>query len=48
MSLIGGYDATHTAENILFDNFRINGLKVTNADQLELYVKQAKEIQFKF
>jgi hypothetical protein len=47
MSLIGGYDSTHTAENIVFDNFRLNGVKVTNADQLELYVKQAKNIQFK-
>jgi len=47
MSLIGGYDATHTAENILFENFRLNGTKVTNADQLELYVKQAGNISFK-
>lgn len=47
MSLIGGYDATHTAENILFENFSLNGEKVTNADQLELYVKQAKDIKFK-
>jgi len=47
MSLIGGYDSTHTAENILFDNFRLNEVKVTNADQLELYVKQAKDIKFK-
>jgi hypothetical protein len=47
MSLIGGYDANHTAENILFDNFRLNGEKVTNADQLELYLKQAKNVTFK-
>jgi polygalacturonase len=47
MSLIGGYDATHTAQNIVFDNFRLNGEKVTNADQLELYVKQAKNVTFK-
>jgi polygalacturonase len=47
MSLIGGYDANHTAENILFDNFRLNGEKVTNADQLELYLKQAKNVSFK-
>jgi hypothetical protein len=46
MSLIGGYDSTHTAENILFENFRLNGKKITNADQLELYVKQAKDIKF--
>jgi hypothetical protein len=47
MSLIGGYDSTHTVENILFENFRLNGGKVTNADQLELYVKQAKDIRFR-
>ena len=47
MSLIGGYDSTHTAENILFDNFTLNGVKVTNPDQLELYMKQAKDIKFK-
>jgi hypothetical protein len=47
MSLIGGYDSQHTAENIIFDNFRLNGVKVTNADQLELYIKQAKDIRFK-
>jgi Glycosyl hydrolases family 28 len=47
MSLIGGYDSTHTAENILFENFRLNGMKVTNADQLELYCKQTTDIKFK-
>jgi hypothetical protein len=47
ISLIGGYDSTHTAENILFDNFSLNGVKVTNADQVELYLKQAKNVTFK-
>jgi hypothetical protein len=47
ISLIGGYDATHIAENILFENFRLNGVKVNNADQLELYVKQASNITYK-
>jgi hypothetical protein len=47
MSLIGGYDSTHTAENIQFENFRLNGVKVINADQLELYVKQASNVSFK-
>ena len=47
MSLIGGYDSAHTVENVLFDNFMLNGVKVTNPDQLELYMKQAKDIKFK-
>lgn len=46
-SLIGGYDSAHTAENILFDNLTLNSVKVTDADQLELYIKQAKDIKFK-
>jgi len=47
ISLIGGYDAKHTIENVVFDNFRLNGIKVQNADQLDLYIKQASKISFK-
>jgi hypothetical protein len=47
ISLIGGLDADHTVENVLFDNFRLNGVKVTNADQLDLFIKQAREIEFR-
>lgn len=46
-SLIGGFDAKHTIENVTFDNFRLNGKKVTNTDELDLYIKQAKNIRFK-
>jgi len=47
ISLIGGYDADHMIENVMFDNFKLNNVKVTNADQLDLFVKQAKKIVFK-
>lgn len=46
-SLIGGYDAAHTVENVTFENFRLNGKAVTSADELDLYLKQAKKIVFK-
>lgn len=47
ISLIGGYDENHKIKNITFDNFRLNGEKVLNADQLDLYVKQADGVVFK-
>lgn len=47
ISLIGGYDENHTIENVVFDNFRLNGIKVLNADQLDLFIKQASGIVFK-
>jgi hypothetical protein len=46
-SLIGGYDAEHTVENVLFDNFPVNGVKVLDPDQMDLYCKQAKNIKFR-
>ena len=47
ISLIGGYNAEHTVEHVLFDDFRLNDEKVSNADQLDLYIKQASDIEFK-
>ncbi len=47
ISCIGGYDAEHMIQNVVFDNFRMNGVKVLNTDQLDLYVKQALGITFK-
>ena len=46
ISLIGGYDENHTVENVVFDNFRMNGVKVTNADQLDLFLKHTKNVIF--
>jgi hypothetical protein len=47
MSLLGGYDAKHTVENIIFDNFRVAGVKITNGDDLSLFTKQTKGVVFK-
>lgn len=47
MSLIGGYDANHTIENVTFDNFKVQGVKMMNADQLDLYTKQTFGLKFK-
>jgi hypothetical protein len=46
-SVIGGYDANHLVEDVIFENFRINGVKVLNGDQMDLFVKQVKGIKFK-
>jgi hypothetical protein len=46
-SLIGGFDESHTVENVVFEDFRMNGLKVSNADQMDLYVKQARGVIFR-
>lgn len=47
ISLIGGYDDNHKVKNVTIDNFKLNGQKVTNADQLDLYIKQAENIIIK-
>lgn len=46
-SIIGGYDAKHMIQNVTFDNFTLNGVKVLNADQLDLFTKQVSNIKFK-
>lgn len=46
ISLIGGYDEDHKVKNVTFENFRMNGKKIVNADQMDLYVKQAENITF--
>jgi hypothetical protein len=47
ISLIGGYDENHKIKNVTFDNFRLDGVKVTHADQLDLFLKQTENIVFK-
>lgn len=47
LSIIGGLDSKHTVENVSFENFRMNGKPVTNADEMDLYCKQAKNVTFK-
>jgi hypothetical protein len=47
ISVIGGYDAEHTAENIVLEEFYLGEQKVTNCDQLDLYLKHASGIEFR-
>jgi hypothetical protein len=47
ISLIGGYDENHKIKNVTFENFMLDGQKVTNADQLDLFIKQVEGVKFK-
>jgi len=47
ISVIGGYDSEHTVEDVILDNFRVDGVKVTNPDTLDLFTKQVKNIEFR-
>ncbi len=47
ISLIGGYSDSHKVKKVIFDNFRLNGQKITHADQMDLYIKQAEAVKFK-
>jgi polygalacturonase len=44
VSLIGGHDAAHTVEDVRIEDFVMGGKKITNADELHLFVKQARGI----
>jgi hypothetical protein len=46
ISLIGGFDAGHTVENISFENFVMGDNKVLSPDDLNLYQKHASHITF--
>ncbi len=46
ISLIGGYDENHLIRNVVFDNFRMDGKKIRNADQMDLFIKQAEGVVF--
>jgi hypothetical protein len=46
ISLIGGYDAEHTVENIRFENFVIGETKVLCPDDLNLYSKHSQNVSF--
>jgi polygalacturonase len=47
ISIIGGYNSDHKVENVVFDNFMMNGEKVVNANQLDLFTKEVSGIVFK-
>jgi len=44
ISLIGGLDENHTVENVEFENFIIDGKKVTNLDDLNIHIRHASNI----
>ena len=46
-SLIGGHDATHTVDHVVFEDFFIGEDKVLNGDDLHLFTKQASGIVFR-
>lgn len=47
VSLIGGYDVEHTIENVTFENFLMNGVKATCPEDLDLYLRHAKNVTFR-
>jgi len=47
VSAIGGPDAEHNSEQVRFENFRLNGNPALSADDLDLYLKHAKDVTFR-
>jgi polygalacturonase len=48
VSIIGGYDAAHTIESVIFENFRMNGKLATSADDIDLFTNDhASNISFR-
>jgi hypothetical protein len=45
-SLIGGYDAEHPVEDVVFDDVRFGEKRVANADDLHLFTRNARGIVF--
>ncbi|MBC8080312.1 MAG: hypothetical protein H7X86_08200 [Gorillibacterium sp.] len=47
VSIIGGYDEEHQIKRVTFENFYLGDKKLTNGNQLDLFLKEASEITFK-
>ncbi|MGE5557095.1 MAG: glycosyl hydrolase family 28 protein [Bacillota bacterium] len=47
LSLISGFNADHTVENVIIEDLYIDGQKTTNPDDIALYTKYAKGIVMK-
>ena len=47
ISIIGGYDSEHLAEDVIFEDFYLNDRKIMNGDQLDLHTKNTKNIIFR-
>ncbi len=46
-SIIGGWDATHDVENVLFERLIMGGKHILDADALQLFTRHARGIVFK-
>jgi hypothetical protein len=46
-SVIGGYDEDHLVERVTFDDFKVDGRKILAADELDLYVRHARDVTFR-
>jgi len=40
------WDAAYAVEGVAFENFTVNGAKVTNADDLDIFTRHANGISF--
>ncbi len=47
VSLIGGFDAAHGVDGVLFEDFQVGGVRVTDADGLHLFTKHAENVVFR-
>jgi len=47
ISLIGGYNEEHKVKNVTIKDFYIDGKKITNPDQLDLFTKQVEDVIIK-
>jgi hypothetical protein len=47
ISLIGGWDATHTIENIAIENFAIDGVPVRHLDEIEICTRHCSNLRLK-
>ena len=47
ISLMGGYNPHHTIEGVIIENFNLDDTRIENADQLDLYLKNAHGIEFR-
>jgi hypothetical protein len=46
-SLIGGSDKAHVIEDVVIENFQINGKPVQNLDELDIFTRHCRNLQLK-
>jgi hypothetical protein len=47
VSLIGGWDADHRVEGVVFEDFYVGDKKATGPDDLDLHTRHASGIEFR-